>query len=145
MPVTPNTPYCPGIIVMSDLSCGGCGRPLAEYKTRASTELVWQHRRGAKVGQTHDLRMQLHAATARVAELEARNAELEELAGDAARLDRIEAKLTALLSGRVEWRPDSRRIVDGGTPARRQRRAAGVPKVKRGRKPLDGMPELVAG
>lgn len=143
MAITPTTPYCPGITVLPDLSCGGCGRPLAEYKAR--DELVWQHRRGAKVGQTYDLRMQLHAADVRIAELEARNAELEELAADARRLDRIEQKLTALLGGRVEWRPDSRRIVDGGTPARRQRRAAGVPKIKRGRKPLDGMPELVAG
>lgn len=46
------------------------------------------------------------------------------------RLRRIESKLDALLarippgSNVIEWRPDNRRIEDGGVPVRAQRRRA---------------------
>lgn len=142
MAVTPQTPYCPGVDLGDDLRCANCGRACAQYRSKLTGQITWMHRRGASVGATETLRQAQHAAEARADRAERRMAEINALVGDAHRLDRIEAKLDELLRrpvGMVEWRPDHRRMADGGRAVNEQRDAAGVRRPVRVRKRLDGM------
>lgn len=141
-------PLCLSVVVLDNLTCGNCGRAIAQYTDHRDPErpLVWQHRRGRVVGTTyelrqaaHEARMERNRAETRVAELLADKSELEGRltvlgAGDTSALRRIEKKLDELLSrpaGIIEWRPDHRRHADGGERVDVQRKRDGVPRVVR--------------
>lgn len=121
---------CNALIVGDDLTCASCGRAVAQYPAKrpdanGDRPLVWEHRRGAVIGQTQTLRMAVAAAEARAVRAERQLEEQAELLDDAYRLQRIEEKLDELLSrpvGDREWKPNHRRHVDGGVPIRQQRK-----------------------